>query len=344
MTSPELASIQSFDGTVDVLCWRLERARLVIRGADAKDFLHRMSTQHSAALQPGDARLNVFTTKQGRIVDVVQQMQLDDDTVLLLSALPAGTALRDWLNGFVFVENVSFEDRSTDGDLVLVAGDETARLTAAWLGGHDPCALAPWEMRQHGKKIAVRGFDLVDAHGRQTPAVWLWDYNESERTLTTFLEDQHISFSDAATYEDLRIAAGIPAAPGEICDKFNPLELELHDAIHWNKGCYIGQEVIARIDNYGKQTRWLVGVVFAENPALLPKVGAVLRIQQEDGAWRECGALTSVAPQLSMTQPSALAWLKAREFLPPQDAQVEDQGVLYPVRLVARLAAQEAAG
>ena len=61
-------------------------------------------------------------------------------------------------------------------------------------------------------------------------------------------------------YEDFRVKAGIVSAPEEINDKYGPLELGLHDALHWAKGCYIGQEVISRIDNYQKQTKHLIGV------------------------------------------------------------------------------------
>ena len=91
----------------------------------------------------------------------------------------------------------------------------------------------------------------------------------------------------------------------EISSAYNPLELGLHDAIHWDKGCYIGQEVIARIDNYDKQSRRLVGLVAGE------KIWETMSHGDEifsDG--KTVGRITSVSPIFSKGQNCALAVVK----------------------------------
>ncbi|HEX7573278.1 MAG TPA: tRNA-modifying protein YgfZ, partial [Bacteroidota bacterium] len=88
-------------------------------------------------------------------------------------------------------------------------------------------------------------------------------------------------------YEGFRIDRGIPAAPGELNDAFNPFECGLRDSISFTKGCYIGQEVIARLDTYGKIRRHLTRVA---SPARLP--GPLPLLMLKNGA--EAGTLTSM--------------------------------------------------
>jgi folate-binding protein YgfZ len=61
-------------------------------------------------------------------------------------------------------------------------------------------------------------------------------------------------------YDGYRIISGMPASPGEINDAHNPLECGLRSSVSFTKGCYIGQEVIARLDTYGKTRRHLVRI------------------------------------------------------------------------------------
>jgi len=128
------------------------------------------------------------------------------------------------------------------------------------------------------------------------------------------------------------VAAGIPV--DEIGDAATPLDLGLHDAIHWAKGCYIGQEVIARLDTYGKQRKRLVGVIadegsFAAGDAVLVAGSAV-------------GALTSVAAPWSPALPRALALVKGVDVEADGGvaAVVRGRDGEVPVRLQGRRAAQ----
>lgn len=322
------------------LFWKKTRARLVVRGSDAKDFLHRMSTQHCSSMGVGEARLNAFTNKQGRLIDVVQQVQVSEDEILLLSTLPSANILREWLETFIFVEDVTFAAVSNPEATWLVAGDAGQTLVAAWLGAAGEVSLGPWEMQRSADGMAVRGFDLEGDKGEPVPCYWLFGDAGHPRNEERFFTGAGLQRADDDTYENLRIAAGVPESPGEVSDRFNPLELQLHDAIHWDKGCYIGQEVIARIDNYGKQSRWIVGVVFEELPQQVPELGAKLRTRNQDGQWQETGALTSVAPAQNLGSPCALAWCKTKDFSPSMHAELVLDGKSLPVRLVQRLAAQ----
>ena len=91
---------------------------------------------------------------------------------------------------------------------------------------------------------------------------------------------------DSAAYQILRIEAGLPEPVSEIRPEYIPLEVGLRDAISFTKGCYIGQEIIARMDSRGRQARTLVGVRLSEAADTGDSV-------EQDN--RRVGSVTSVA-------------------------------------------------
>ena len=106
----------------------------------------------------------------------------------------------------------------------------------------------------------------------------------------------------AATWEILRVEQGLPLLGRELTQDYNPWEAGLDLAIHLDKGCYIGQEVIARLDTYDKVKQHLVGLRLSA--AELPTTGQPLR----DGA-REVGRITSAVHSPSLG-PIALAYVR----------------------------------
>ena len=84
--------------------------------------------------------------------------------------------------------------------------------------------------------------------------------------LVSWCEDHDVKQLDEQVYNLLRVEAGIPVFGREISDAYNPLEAGLKSIISFNKGCYIGQEVIARLDTYQKVKQNLVGVSIGRMP------------------------------------------------------------------------------
>jgi aminomethyltransferase len=268
-----------------------DRPRVIVRGRDGPAFLHRLSTQHVNALPPGEARLNVLTTDKGRIKDVVHHAVLDADTLLLVGHRLTSDDLAAWLDRYCFNEAATFEVLA--GPAVLVDAATAETVVPGALG------LAPWAMARHGEVVALRTFDRHDATGAVIPVCLLVGLGPA----ATLPSPDTAADVDAAA----AMAAGVPMA--EMSEAHTPLDLELHDAIHWAKGCYIGQEVIARLDTYGKQRKRLVALVAADGVAVGDEVvidGAVV------------GAVTSAVPRpLSSSSPRALALVKlAADALP----------------------------
>jgi tRNA-modifying protein YgfZ len=193
---------------------------------------------------------------------------------------------------------------TADG-VVLLTGEGRAPVLAAWLDRY----------------LFSEDVQMTD----ESTALALQFGEEPSSFLCTLEGGYVVAGSGDAGFEAWRIALGLPTAPNEINDGTNPMELDLHDAISWKKGCYIGQEVIARVDTYQKNRRQLVGVVGED-------LMAGTRIVA-DGV--DIGVVTSaVAQPYAAGAPSALALVKAPGLALPAAAQAQSR----PVTLVRRQA------
>lgn len=314
------------------LSWRARRAMVRVTGPDARGFLHRMSTQHVEALGPGEARLSALTNKQGRLVELVHHVTVAEDDVLLVGTRAEGAPLVQWLDGFLFVEQVELHDLTGQGALCVVAGARALEAVGAALGA--ALDLAPWQARL-GDDVVLRSFDLL-AEGGAAPSLLVWRRGDDGSALDDALASAGVTRASDEALELARVAAGVPGA-GEVTDRFNPLELALHDAIHWAKGCYIGQEVIARIDNYGKQARQLVGLSLDDERALA-SVRPGAEVQAEG---RAIGEVTSVSPRFVAGGVSALAVVKLRGDVDGTPLQLAGEGGAVIPATARRRAAEQ---
>jgi folate-binding protein YgfZ len=120
----------------------------------------------------------------------------------------------------------------------------------------------------------------------------------------------------AQAYEAVRVEAGFPAWGSELNEEMNPLEAGLDASIHWNKGCYIGQEVIARLDTYHKVQRHLVGLRF-DTASAPPAARAQVFASGEAAGW-----VTSSIVSPALGVPIALAYVRASHAAPGTAVQV----------------------
>ena len=123
----------------------------------------------------------------------------------------------------------------------------------------------------------------------------------------------------AAAYETARISQGVPAQGSEMGDDFNPLEAGLVGSIDFTKGCYIGQEVIARLDTYKKVQKYLVKLAFGEGASVSP--GAILT---QDG--KAVGKVTSVTSEPSTGQDIGLAYVRTLQAVVGGRLELADPG------------------
>ncbi|MFN8484946.1 MAG: folate-binding protein [Anaerolineae bacterium] len=274
----EMRAAQTDVVVMDRSAW----GRLQLMGRDRLDFLQRMSTNDFAHLAAGDGRVTVFTDARGRMIDRANVYGWSDD-ILIVNSLGAGHRLTSWLRGFIFYrDQVNVSDLTTATAMLTLYGPRAADLARSALGVRleaESGFTAVDELRAlvgGGEGFGGSGVNIV-VETADLPALW-------ERVIGAGATPMGYT-----AYERLRIAAGWPEYGHEITDMYNPLEAGLLSAVSFTKGCYIGQEVVARTDTYQKLKQHLMGLRLAS--AAPVSLGAALQV-----GGKAVGVLTSVAP------------------------------------------------
>ncbi len=225
-------------------------AVLRLRGTDALDYLHRMSTNELLTLAPGSVRTTVFTNEKGRIVDLADVLHLG--TFLLLVASERDSRpLVEWLNRFIFMEDITVDDLS--GTVQVIDYLQPP-------GGLDISSIHRFldeEGRSVTRYVPPLWEGSVVRNILLTPPALPDAPDHAAETMPPLPDLQgHQAIRDEH-FERWRIERGVAAFGKELTDAYNPLEARLERFVSFTKGCYIGQEVIARIDSYKKLQRHL---------------------------------------------------------------------------------------
>ncbi|WJI27277.1 folate-binding protein [Thermosynechococcus sp. PP22] len=243
--------------------------RLRLTGGDRLKFLHNQSSNNCLVLQPGQGADTVFLTSTARTLDLVTLLVHMEWVDLLVSPQRREFLLK-WLDKYIFFgDDVQVSDRTSDSYCYRVFGAVSDQIA-------DQLGLQPFSQPYAHVTLTYENAPITIAatSGLAIPGLTLW----SDRPLTDLL-NAHLQLNDT-DWEHLRIRQGRPAADAELTEDYNPLEARLGHTISFNKGCYIGQETIARLNTYQgvKQHLWgleLSAVVPAPTPLLLEgeKVG-----------------------------------------------------------------------
>ncbi len=262
------------------------RGRLRISGADAFDLMHRLTTNSIRDLASGEGRPAIFATAKGRIIDLVLFHRFDEELLCTTGEGRAGVVV-SWIDRYTFREDVRVEDRSATHCTIGIYGTKAADVVSILC----PAVAAGWAAH-HAARFNVEGIEGVLARTYPLAGEGFLATVTAERgpALIDRLLERHAGMRVAgpAALEALRIEAGMPAPERELTEDYNPWEAGLGDAVSLDKGCYVGQEVIARLDTYSKVSKNLVRLKIA-GPDVPPR-GSALEI-----AGRRTGTLTSVA-------------------------------------------------
>jgi folate-binding protein YgfZ len=287
---------------------RSSLARLIGTGPDLLGLLHRLSTGDVKDLRPGEGRETVVTNAKGRIVERLFVHHLGDDGVLLVGGPGGATRILDHLKRFTFAERTGLSDVTASTFALALVGprwSETAR--AAGLPDLPPFGCAPSSIG--GARIHAARTNGFDAEG----ALVVGRRDDAPAVLAVLLARATASGGGAINddaFEAWRILQGLPASGHELTEEHNPLEAGLRSAVSFTKGCYVGQEVVARLNTYGKVARALVRLEL-DPGSPVPAVGDA--IVGEGGV---VGAVTSAALPPGGGHPVALGYVKSRDVGP----------------------------
>jgi len=264
---------------------RSHEGRLSVRGPDRHAFLHRMSTNSITSLSEGQGCVTLFLTPQGRIIERAFVYSHTDE-VILISEPGRGPALESLLR-----RNIFFQDHVTVESLT----DATAHLAL-----HGPQADALMErLHPHitdspvlsGQSIVIAGISVLAF--RRKPLVgahWalICPVNAAPAIFAALLEmgqPSGVRPAGALAHHVHRVRVGYPSGR-EVSSDYIPLEVGLWDDLHFTKGCFTGQEIIARMESRQKVARILVTLTLSQ------MVDAPAPVSYEG---REIGTLTSSA-------------------------------------------------
>jgi folate-binding protein YgfZ len=282
---------------------------LRISGGDQRAFLQRQTTNNIDLLSPERSLVTVLTSPAGRILDVLTV--IDEGETLGVITLPGqGEKTFDFLRSRIFfMDKVILEDASPSFMQIDLLGP----------GASEIIQLLGVEQTIKGdeiRTIKITGIPILVLLLRGLGYRLLIPTEDTQGILSE-LKIKGVQALDFINYEILRIEAGIPAARHELTDEYTPLETGFQWAVSDDKGCYTGQEVLARQVNYDKITRQLVGLLMSEDANLGDTLYPLDKGQP-------VGKITSIAisPRFGSI---ALAIVKRSHIQPGDELRVGDQ-------------------
>jgi folate-binding protein YgfZ len=275
------------------------RTHICITGSDRIAFLQGLCTNDVRALTSGQGCEAFLTNAQGRTVGYVyvfcSEDRLDIETV-------AGQApvLLPSLDRYIIREDVQLEDVSDEFSELVVAGPESEACLRRCFSVDVPAEMfahvaCPWE----SQTLSVRRVPFT------RPQCFFVAVARSQRDrLAAQLSTGGAITCGQQALEIARIEAGSPLFGVDLSDANLPQELDRNDAaISFHKGCYLGQETVARLDALGHVNRRLTGLRFAGDEIPAPGVELVV-------AGKVVATLTSTAWSLRLQAPFALAYVR----------------------------------
>jgi aminomethyltransferase len=265
-----------------VLVDRSNLGLLKFTGATRLDLLNRMSTQAVNGLKSGEGAATILTTDIGRIIDRLI-LYTSSQAVYALTGENNGDNIARYLMRFVFFnDDFHIERLSEQTAIFAIYGPQAkSRLIGAGFTNVDLSL-------HHWRQCEVAG---VTAYLHRTDPVagdgyFVMCETADKEKVGHHLLDSGLILADEAAFEFLRIESGLPRFGREITQDYIPLEANLWDDVSFSKGCYIGQEIIARMESRGQLAKKLVQL----QPVAPVEVGVKL---QSEG--KMAGTVTSAA-------------------------------------------------
>ncbi len=315
----EYAELTERCGLVD----RSERGKLALTGSGAVEFLNGQVTNELVGLRPGEGCYAAFLTHKGkmlgdlRILATGENAEIAPDELLLDTERAALQALFDMIRRFKVGYQVELHKRTLESLLLSLVGPDAGQVTARACGSdprarQDPAYLPEQE---HGHVLVRLAGAAVRLIRTDAGIDVLMDSATADAVHDALLGAGAVEVREAAA-EIVRVEHGRPRYGLDLDDSTIPQEAGLNErAVSFTKGCYVGQETVARLHYRGKPNRHLRGLRLSEPVA----TGAELRLGE-----RPVGRLGSsvLSPTLG---PIGLALIR-REAEPGVSVAVGENG------------------
>jgi folate-binding protein YgfZ len=318
--SQEYAAVRDGAGLIDLS----PRGRVLVRGSEAVQFLNGLITNDMKTLEPNTWMPAAFPNVQGRLIASVRVIRLQDEgtdknvypTFLVDTEAATHERVLKIIERFTLAGDFRVNDITSQTAMLSVQGKNASIVVDSVLGeaaavsGQNAVRQISWQPAGmtaevtlvHASHTGEDGFDLIVDKDHATS---LW-HALQQAGAQSFGYD---------ALEILRIEGGAPRYGIDMDDTNVVTETNLDNAVSYTKGCYIGQEIIARIKYRGHVAKKLSGVMFDGTVEVDP--GAL--INSVDG--KEVGRITSVAYSPKLNRTIALAYLKYDYVTPGTDVK-----------------------
>jgi len=214
---------------------RSDRGKLRFTGEQRAWFLHQIMTRSFDPIASGEVREAALLTAHGRMVGYLEAVATED-SILIHFERELRETFPDEIRRYVFATRVEIGDVSEEMGLVLMAGPGWKAAVAA----------------------AAPGAPMQSTSALGTNAGYMWTARDQIATLTSALEEAGARLASEEELEAVRIGNGVARWGRDMNNKTIPMEARIEDvAVHFEKGCYVGQEAMAKIHFRGKVNRLL---------------------------------------------------------------------------------------
>ena len=315
-----------------------DRAFLRVTGTDSTRWLNGMVTNSVLALQPGEGAYSFLLNAQGRIQGDCtvyrEPAVLDVDEEPAASFLLSTTAaqlevLQPWLDRYIIMDDVELTRALEDeANLLLLGPDVSSVLRSLALPMLEPLRLVHADTPDGTVLLCTPAPPSAEASS--VPRIEVRGAMAVIATLRGKLADAGVFEVSPEALDAQRMLEGTPLFGQDITERYLPQETGQSHALHFAKGCYLGQEIVERIRSRGQVHRLLTR--FELTGSLPPSVPAPLEAREGE-ATKAAGELTSAAEIPAAEGPPrllALGYLR-REFLVPGTTLIYAGGTAAPV-------------
>lgn len=310
----ENLAVRNNAGVIDLS----NRGHMKIAGPDRTSFLQNLITNDVGSMKPTKGLHAAILTVKGRVIADFIVSAFEDHFILETEASII-EKLYKALSRYKIREKITIEEQQDIGS-IGVQGPNSPDILSRALGGSMP-DLEIYENThlQFGEDlVTIRKQSVTGEIGyiltlsqEALPRVW-------EKLLHTQPEPDLLLIGYEAA-ESLRVEAGLPKYGLDVTEENIPLEIENEDMVSFTKGCYVGQEVVARLKFLGQANKHLKGLLITG--ATIPIANS--RITGEE---KEIGRITTSAYSPTLREPVAMAYLRREYCKSGTQVKIESEG------------------
>lgn len=263
---------------------------LCLTGEDRAKFLHRIISNDVENLSVGEGNYATLLTNRGKIIADLR-VYIFEDKIYISTAPECEQQVYTELDKYIIADDVELSIETGNVGTIAVYGPHSSELVESALNLEGLSTLPEYHSRTC--EIDDKWIGCVSSHYVKEDGYHLYTTSDTLQWLWNklTLKDEDIAYIGWEALEALRIEAGTPRYGTELTDSIFPLEAELEHAIDFEKGCYIGQEIVARMKYRGHPNRLLRGIEIHSDEPVRQK--APILVDNKEVGWVTSSAYSS---------------------------------------------------